>query len=237
MAADRDRLVEQHLHLVHSIASKLHRRLGKTMEPGDLVGYGTQGLLEAAKKYDPKQGTAFSTFAYYRIRGAMFDGMRTMAWYSRANYARFRAEERENAYLANVAEREAAERAAQPSSRPPSAGPDKGQLLEDIAEILGGVAAVHIASIEAARDVPDERFKAPDEQVEALQDRERLREALGKLPKQERRLMELYYFADMSLDSAGAKLGLSKSWASRLHARAVGHLREALAGEPSCSAE
>jgi RNA polymerase sigma factor FliA len=230
MAADRDRLVEQHLHLVHSIASKLQRRLGRTMEPGDLVGYGTQGLLEAAKKYDPKQGAAFGTFAYYRIRGAMFDGMRTMAWYSRADYARFRAEERENAYLANLADRDAAERAAQPSS----GAADKGKLLEDIAEILGGVAAVHIASLEAARDVPDATFKAPDEQVEAVQDRERLREALGKLPKKERRLMELYYFADMSLDSAGAKLGLSKSWASRLHARAVGHLREVLAGEPPC---
>jgi len=74
--ADRDRLVEQHMHLVHSIAAKLQRRLGKTMEPGDLVAYGTQGLLEAAKKYDPKHGAAFGTFAYYRIRGAMFDGMR-----------------------------------------------------------------------------------------------------------------------------------------------------------------
>jgi RNA polymerase sigma factor for flagellar operon FliA len=230
MAADRDRLVEQHLHLVHSIAGKLQRRLGRTMEPGDLVGYGTQGLIEAAKKYDPRQGTVFSTFAYYRIRGAMFDGMRTMAWYSRADYARFRAEERENEYLANLAAREAVAGTEPPSS----AGADQERLLEDIAEILGGVATVHIASIEAACDVPDGTFKAPDEQVQAFQDRERLRLAMGKLPRKERRLVELYYFADMSLDSAGAKLGLSKSWASRLHARAVGHLREALAGEPAC---
>ena len=233
MAADRDGLVEQHLNLVHSLASKLQRRLGLTMEPGDLIGYGTKGLIEAAKKFDPKQGTAFSTFAYYRIRGAMFDGMRTMAWYSRADYARFRAEERENEYLANVADREAAGRAGQPSS----AETDKGQLLENIAEILGGAAVVHIASIEAARDVPDERMKAPDEQLEAFQDSARLRKALRKLPKNERRLMELYYFADMNLNSAGAKLGLSKSWASRLHARAVDHLREELGGEASCSTE
>jgi RNA polymerase sigma factor for flagellar operon FliA len=42
--------------------------------------------------------------------------------------------------------------------------------------------------------------------------------------------MELYYFADMKLEDAGKKLGLSKSWASRLHTRAVNHLREALEG-------
>ena len=70
MAALRDRLVEEHLHLVHSIAIKLKRRLGRTMEPGDMVGYGTRGLIEAANNYDPSLGAAFPTFANHRIRGA-----------------------------------------------------------------------------------------------------------------------------------------------------------------------
>jgi RNA polymerase sigma factor FliA len=215
------------MYLVHSLAAKLQRRLGKTMESGDLLAYGTQGLLEAAKKFDPKHGASFGTFAYYRIRGAMFDGMRTMAWYSRSDYARFRAEERENQYLANLAEREAAGRVAQPSS----ATTDKGEALEEIAGILTGVTAVHLTCMAAARDVPDEKFRAADEQVATDEERERVRDALRKLPAKERRLIELYYFADMSLDAAGAKLGLSRSWASRLHARAVDRLREALAGE------
>jgi RNA polymerase sigma factor for flagellar operon FliA len=229
MGAPRDQLVEQHLHLVRSLADKLKRRLGKTMEPGDLVGYGTQGLIEAAKKFDPKQGAAFGTFAYYRIRGAIFDGMRTMGWYSRGDYARFRAEERANEYLATASEREAADRAAHPAG---TAQPeDKSKVLEDIAEILGGVATVHITSIEAARDAPDDRFQAPDDAVLEAEGRERLRAALATLPEKERRLMELYYFADMKLEDAGKKLGLSKSWASRLHSRAVNHLREVLEEE------
>jgi len=194
------------------------------MEPGDLVGYGTQGLIEAAKKFDPTQGTAFGTFAYYRIRGAIFDGMRTMGWYSRADYAHFRAEERANQYLAEASEREAADRAANPGRTVQ----DKSEVLEDIAEILSGVATVHITSMEAARDAPDDRFQAPDEAVLEAEGRERVRAALAKLPDKERQLMELYYFADLSLQDAGRKLGLSKSWASRLHTRAVNHLREAL---------
>jgi len=226
MAADRDRLVEEHLYLVHSIASKLRARLAKTMEPGDLVGYGSKGLVEAAQRFDPKLGTSFSTFAYYRIRGAMFDGMRTMGWYSRGDYARFRAEERADEYLAAGAEREAAVRAVE-SSAPQG---DKAETLESIAELLGGVAAVHITSMEAAAELPDERWKAPDEALLDAEGSQRLRAALATLPDKERRLLELYYFGDENLEDAGKKMGLSKSWASRLHARAVGHLREILEG-------
>jgi len=228
MAAPRDQLVEQHLHLVHSIADKLKHRLGKTMEPGDIVGYGTQGLIEAAKKFDPRQGTAFRTFAYYRIRGAIFDGMRTMGWYSRGDYARFRAEERANEYMAAASEREAADKAASPAGAARGKSEDKSEVLEEIAEILSAVATVHITSIEAARDAPDDRFKAPDQEVLEAEGRERVRAALATLPEKERRLMELYYFADMNLEDAGRKLGLSKSWASRLHSRAVNHLRAVL---------
>jgi RNA polymerase sigma factor FliA len=224
MAADRDRLVEQHLHLVHSIAVKLKRRLGKTMEPGDLIGYGTQGLIEAANKFDPKHGVAFGTFAYYRIRGAMFDGMRTMAWYSRADYARFRAAERENEYLASAADKDGAAQVTGAGE-----ATDKGQVLEEIAEILGGVAAIHITSIHAAEDIPDDKFQSAEHQAESAEERARVREALATLPEKERRLLELYYFADLNLDAAGAQLGLSKSWACRLHARAVRLMREALA--------
>jgi RNA polymerase sigma factor for flagellar operon FliA len=226
MAAHRDRLVEEHLHLVHSIAAKLKRRLGKTMEPGDLVGYGTKGLMEAAQRYDPKHGAAFSTFAYYRIRGAMFDGMRTMGWYSRGDYARFRAQERAAEYLAAAAEREAAEQV----SAPAQTAEQKAETLESIAELLSGVAAIHITSLEAARDEPDPRFRLPDQAMLDAEGGQRVRAALATLPAKERRLLQLYYFGDQNLEAAGKKMGLSKSWASRLHSRAVGRLRELLEG-------
>lgn len=223
MVASRDRLVEEHLHLVQTLATKLRRLLGKTMEPGDLVGYGTQGLIEAAKKYDPALGTPFAVFANYRIRGAMFDGMRAMGWYSRTEYARFRAEERAAEYLASAGERESSERKA--GTQAPK---DKAEVLEDIAELLGGVAAVHITSMESAGEIPDERFKAPDDRAADRESAARIAEAVATLPDKEKDLVRLYYYSDMSLEDAGSKLGLSKSWASRLHARAVGHLREAL---------
>jgi len=226
MAEPRDRLVAEHMHLVHAIAAKLRSRLGKTMEPGDLVGYGTTGLMEAAARFDPKAGASFSTFAYYRIRGAMFDGMRTMGWYSRGDYARFRAEERASEYLAAAAEREAAERQAAPDAP----RPDPSGTLEALADLLSGVAAIHITSLEAAGEQADERARPPDEAVASAEDSRRVRAALAALPARERRLLELYYFGDLRLEEAGKQMGLSKSWASRLHARAVDHLRELYEG-------
>ena len=229
MADDWERLVEQHLHLVHAIAARQQRRLGKTMERGDLVGYGTQGLIEAAQKYDPKVGSTFATFAYYRIRGAIYDGMRMMAWYSRSEYARYRAEEREDAYLAAAAEQEDAVRAANPdvASGKPARG--KEELLGDIARLLGGLAAVRIVSLEAAREVPDQRSRPADEQIATEEANQLVREALAGLPEKERRLIDLYYYGDMNLQEAGAQLGLSKSWACRLHNRAADRLRALLA--------
>jgi RNA polymerase sigma factor for flagellar operon FliA len=226
---DRDRLVEQHLSLVQSVARKLKKQITARIDFDDLVGYGSKGLIEAAERFDPRHGVAFSTFAYYRIRGAMLDGLRTMGWYSRADYARYRAEERATQYLQNQTDREGA---AATGAKEGPAAPEAGTVeekLSAIAEILGGIATVHITSLEAAAAVADDRLPAPDATLDTGRLSVRVREAVKALPDRERQLMELYYFADKNLEEAGAAMGLSKSWACRLHARAVELLRQQLA--------
>jgi RNA polymerase sigma factor FliA len=222
-ASEKNQLVEQHLSLVQAIARKVKKTLGASIEYDDLVAYGSKGLVEAADRYDARPGVAFTTFAYYRIRGAMFDGLRTMGWYSRADYARYRAEERANEYLQSHADREG--EAAAPAGR----AADAAETLAAVAQVLSGVASVHITSLEAASTVADETFAAPDAALDTGRLGRRVREALTRLPEKERRLMEMYYFGEKTLEEAGGELGLSKSWACRLHARAVSLLREALA--------
>jgi RNA polymerase sigma factor for flagellar operon FliA len=221
-APDKKELVEQHLDLVQAIARKVKRSLGARIDFDDLVAYGSKGLVEAAERFDARPGVQFTTFAYYRIRGAMYDGLRTMGWYSRADYARYRAEERANEYLQSHADRPAGEGGASQTA-------DQAEALAAVAQVLSGVAAVHITSLEAAATVADETFAAPDAAIDSTRLGSRAREAVKKLPEKERRLLELYYFEDKTLEEAGAALGLSKSWACRLHARAVDLLRQALA--------
>jgi RNA polymerase sigma factor for flagellar operon FliA len=224
--SEKNQLVEQHLSLVQAIARKVKKSLTASIDYEDLVGYGSKGLVEAAERFDPRHGVAFTTFAYYRIRGAMYDGLRTMGWYSRADYARYRAEERANEYLQTHSDRDGAARA---DGAPQPGAKDAEATLAAVAEVLAGVATVHITSLEAAATVADESLPAPDSQIDNGRLSIRVRAAVTKLPDKERRLMELYYFAGKNLEEAGAEMGLSKSWACRLHARAVDLLRGELA--------
>jgi len=226
-ASDKDELVKKHLSLVEAVARKVKRTLGAAIEVDDLVGYGRKGLVEAAERFDGRAGVAFTTFAYYRVRGAMYDGVRAMGWYSRADYARYRAEERANQYLQNQADREGAARADSPGAAGGGKA-DAAETLASVAEALSGIATIHITSLEAASRVADESLPAPDAAVETARLSRRVREAMRTLPDKERQLMELYYFGDKNLEEAGAEMGLSKSWACRLHARAVDLLRDAM---------
>ncbi len=222
--SDKKRLVADNLPYVRAIAARIKDQLPREIEFDDLVAYGTQGLLEAAERYDGKHGASFTTFAYYRVRGAIFDGLRSLGWLPRGEYARARFEERAAAYLANLADREAGADAYADGAE--HALEDE---VRDLANALGGVAAVFVTSL----DLDDEtsmRDDAPHPQ-ERLEQREvetTLRGVLSGLPEKERRLIEMYYFEEKTLEEAGSALGLSKSWASRLHARAVDLLKAGL---------
>ncbi len=217
--ARRDRLVKEHMSLVPAIASRLLRTLGPSIEFDDLVSCGYKGLLEAAERFDDQQGISFKTYGYYRIRGAMIDALRTNYWYSRADHQRFCAQERAQ---------ELAQRNAAFEAHNDNGGRQATNLAGDVAEILGQVSAIRITSLNAAKTVPDNSSFAADHGLEINDERRAVREAVESLPPKERRLIELYYFADKTLEQAGVELGLSKSWVSRVHARAVRLLREAL---------
>lgn len=211
--------------LVKSIARKLHEQMPGT-DFDDLLGFGMQGLVEAAQRYDRGHGTVFSTFAYYRVRGAMFDGVRQMGWLPRAEYARLRFEEKAAAYLETLQAQEAAAR---------EQGGGAQRAVEDevreLAQTLQGVATIFVALFgRLAEHIIDDQPGAQEE-LERGQLQQRVKRALAALPDKERSLIELYYFEDQTLEQVGQQLGLSKSWTSRLHARAVALLRERLEAE------
>ncbi|MFO0573123.1 MAG: sigma-70 family RNA polymerase sigma factor [Polyangia bacterium] len=228
------RLVEDHIPFVRSIARKLREQV-PAVEFDDLVGFGVQGLIEAAQRFDDRHGVAFTTFAYYRVRGAMFDGLRSMGWLPRGEYARLRIEERANAYLQNQSARsEGTTPASGGSAQGTGSGTEVEAKVRELAETLHGVAAVFVTLLgrHEENQLIDER-EAPHEQLERRQMAVRVRRALSRLPDKERRLIEQYYFQDQTLEQVGAGMGLSKSWTSRLHARAVALLREALVADGS----
>jgi len=226
-AADRQKLVDGNVPFVRSIASKIKDQLPREIEFDDLYNYGMQGLLEAAERYDRRHGVTFQTFAYYRVRGAMFDGLRNMGWLPRHEYARLRFEERAAAYLSNLTEREAGAAAA--AEMPEVVNID--DEVRQVAEALGGVAAIFVTTMEGQKekgDVATGMTATPQVEMERQERDVAVEEALRGLPEKERRLLQLYYFEDRPLEEVGKIMGLSKSWSSRLHARAIELLKDAL---------
>jgi RNA polymerase sigma factor FliA len=213
-------LVERHLGLVRAQASDIMKSTGlpASIEFDDLVSFGTQGLIEAAQRFQPERGAVFPTFAYYRVRGAIFDGLRSFGWLNRRDYARLRERERAEAYLQSCSERAA--------STPPASLED---TVAALADALDGVATVFVTSLEAeqAAEQADLRPGA-DEAIAAGQLGQAVRDALRDLPDQERAIVEAFYFKDRNLQDAGRDLGISKSWASRVHAAAIDKLRRRL---------
>ena len=90
--SDIDLLVEDNQGLVYHLALRVHRRLPVKQDLDDLIGYGMIGLVEAAKKFQRNRGIEFTTFAYPRVNGAIYDGVSKMSWMSRSRYNRLMKE-------------------------------------------------------------------------------------------------------------------------------------------------
>jgi RNA polymerase sigma factor FliA len=216
--AERKKLVSDNLGYVRALAIDVARKLPPGASLDDLIGYGSKGLMEAAERFDPSRGAAFTTFAYYRIRGAIFDGLRHMSWFGRAEQSvESRFESRANDILAAAASQDAAQRADTPQAESVESN------LQDAARVLADLSVVFVSALEGFEPVSYER-RIDDDDVP----RPQLQKALAKLPEREREVLRLHYVMDLDLNEVGEKLGLSRSWTSRIHARAIQLLREEL---------
>ncbi|MEZ6062303.1 MAG: sigma-70 family RNA polymerase sigma factor [Planctomycetaceae bacterium] len=200
--------------LVRSIAWKIHQKLPSSVELDDLIGYGQVGLAEAANNYDPDRGFQFTTFAYYRIRGSILDGLSTMSWFNKADYCSGRYERMANELLDDASETRRA---------------DTGQDTEWFGTTARSLSMVYLMSQMASEDgrtpeVVDDGTRDPQEQAETEDICGRLISLVAELPEQERALMQSVYFDGLTLKDAGERIGISKAWASRLHTRILNTL-------------
>lgn len=220
---DKNVILEKYGPYVRSLAAQVRKQFSGTLEMDELVAYGQIGLLEAAERFDPRVGANFLTFAHYRIKGAIFDGLRKMGVLRGSDARNSYVSERANAYLGNLSDQEA------------GGGNRGGSLSDDVNEIsraVTGLAMVFATSLEGTEglQLSDEQMPA-DQRLELEQLKKRVRAAIAKLPDKERKLLEGYYFQGKTLEEAGAEIGQSKSWASRLHSRAVETLKDMLSKE------
>jgi RNA polymerase sigma factor FliA len=208
--------------MVEAIVHRVVRELMLPMsEIPDLMGCAFEGLIEARGRFDPSRGGLFRTFASYRVRGAVIDGVRRMSRLSRRAYAKVKAAEAAD----RITEDAAYARRAGGAS--PSAEATVSALDASLARLTTNFVVAHLA-----REREESAEPNPEDSLLRAESSRRLHQALDVLDERERALVVGYYFDGIPFDQTARQLGISKSWASRIYTRALDKLREAmLSGE------
>jgi RNA polymerase sigma factor for flagellar operon FliA len=207
-------LVADHLELARRAAAAVYPRVRGRVALEDLIALANAGLAEAADRYDPARGVPFTAFAWYRVHGTIIDGLRKSSELPRRTWSRLVALRAANDHL---------ERAAVPDP------------IGAFARAMAAVQRLELQSLEALRDrgfdtAGDAPARALADDIDLARTAARLRDAIDRLSDKQRAILVKHYWEGKNLLEAGAELGLSKSWASRLHAQAVDRLRALIDG-------
>ncbi|MEO8549556.1 MAG: sigma-70 family RNA polymerase sigma factor [Kofleriaceae bacterium] len=225
-SVERARLVERHLDVAKKAAYMIFPRVKEHVELDELIGLANAGLAEAAQRYDPAKGASFPTFAWYRVQGSIVDGLRKSSHLPRRTWAKLVALRAASDYLEQRAERDAG--ALAQGTQPP----EGAEALAQVKASLSAIRTMYVTSLEAMQDAgydaADDQTPSADAKLDSYRAAGRLREAIDRLPEKEQALMKKHYWEGKNLLEAGAELGISKSWASRLHAQAVERLRDVI---------
>ncbi len=219
------RLVTEHVAFAMRLARRFFReKRNAGIDLDDLVGAAMLGLCEAASRFDPEKGENFRTFCFIRIRGAMYDCIRRGAGSPRGTigelhvYRSFRAG-------AGIAE------GGNGDGEQAFVGFDNLSADACIDEFDMRLHASHDAE---HADISYARSFNPELSLLRKSTRKYLGELLGALPERERSILQSRYYEERSFDEMSDELGgVSKSWISRLHVRALGTLRDRIIADAS----
>ena len=206
--------------LVRSLAWKIHCKLPKHVDLEDLVSYGQVGLAEAARDYQENRGH-FTTYAYHRVRGAILDGLSKMRWFNQADYHRGKYEGMAHEVLHSE-----------------EVAPQRSEDAEDdvrwLRNVSGALATVYMfchckdEQTDGVNAVADDSMPSPPATLLKQEVHEKLHELINALPGDAGQLIRGAYFEGLTLKEAGERIGISKAWASRLHAKTLGLLARSL---------
>lgn len=225
----RNRLIENYFPLVRFNAERVWAKLPDGVDLNDLISAGVFGLMDAIEAFDLERGVKFETYCVPRIRGAMLDELRTMDWVPRL--VRSKASKLEAARKQIEAE----------VGRPPTDQELAGKLgmeLEEFDKMKSEASAVNLVSLnkkwyetDSYKDVREidvvEDSKGEDP-TNGIQKRDLMKLVTKGLNRNERLIIILYYYEELTMKEIGQTLGLSESRVSQMHSSIVARLKDQL---------
>jgi RNA polymerase sigma factor for flagellar operon FliA len=232
----RERLVIAYSPLVKYVSGRMASGLPAHVEEADLISYGLGGLISAIERFDLEREIKFETYAITRIKGAIIDELRSLDWVPRSVRARARAIERANTKLEHKLQRAPTDE---------EMAKELEMTVGDFQDALLQISNSTVAALDELWTVSD----ASGDQVsllDTLQDpgapdpaavmdatdlKDRIADAIARLPEREKLVVALYYYENLTLREIGEVLGVTESRVSQLHTKAVLRLRGRMSDE------
>lgn len=222
----RERLVEQYIGLVEFLARRFRNR-GEPLE--DLIQVGTIGLLKAIDRFELERDVEFSTYATPTIVGEIKRHFRDKGWAVRVP----RRLQELHLELTKVVQVLSQELGRSPTVEEIARATSFTE--EEVLEGLEIAQAYSYTSLDAPLDPGDgsattfaDQLGGEDEYLENLEYRASLAPELARLPERERKILYLRFFKGMTQSEIAARVGISQMHVSRLLARTLAQLRQAL---------
>jgi RNA polymerase sigma factor for flagellar operon FliA len=232
----RERLVVAYSPLVKYVSGRMASGLPAHVEEADLISYGLVGLISAIERFDIEREIKFETYAITRIKGAIIDELRSLDWVPRSVRARAREIEKANSKLEHRLQRA-------PSDE--EMATELELSVEEFQDALLQISNSSVAALDELWTVSDASGDqvslldtlqdpgAPDpaQLMDATEMKDRVADAIARLPEREKLVVALYYYENLTLREIGEVLGVTESRISQLHTKAVLRLRSRLQAE------
>ncbi len=227
----REQLVVKYIPLVKYVVGKMITNLPKNVEYEDLVEYGIIGLLDAVEKFDVNKEITFKTYAVTRVRGSIYDELRSQDWVPRSIRKMVKDVERAYVELEAVLKRVPTEEEVAKHLDLP---------LKKLEELYAKVDLGNMSSLDdvvydgndstttVANVVEDKKVVSAQTSLEREELRTALIERLEELNENERLVITLYYYEKLTLKEIGKVLEISESRVSQIHSKAILKLRSKL---------
>lgn len=230
----KEEMITKYLPLIKKLAGKLSIALPPSLDEEDLIGSGIIGLLEAWDRFESSRGVQFSTYATWRIKGAMIDEIRRTSPAPRSFFSQFRqvhqAEEKLRQNLNREPSREeiAADLGWNPSMVEQVWANYNLMTVVSLEKMImtgDGDDTLRLEGVIASPEQTPEEMIADKEQIELLAG------AIDKLPEREKLMLSLFYYEELTKKEIAGLLKVSAARISQLHSRAIERLRLTLADE------
>lgn len=225
-----DHLLRKYTPLVHYHVHRLLMNVPKNVDRDEMKSYGMIGLYDALEKFDPSRNYKFDTYASFRIRGTIIDGLRKEDWIPRTLREKIKKLEATIEELEQEKMREV---------KPKEVAKQLNVSVEEVETLMNDSLMVHVLSMDETNKestnkeeikflIKDEQRLTPEEEILKREKIEQLSKVIEKLNEKEQMVITLFYFEELTLTEIGEILGLSTSRISQIHSKAISRLKKFL---------